>query len=740
VNDRNTTYFRYSQSPFSEYRSLVWGGSNAAEPTGNAPLIRTARNWTADWTAILSPSMTFNLRAGLARWEEQGGNSFGAGFNAAELGMSSALVSQFTRLQFPRFDFGSNAFQSIGSGNSVLALNPTDTYSLQPNMNAIVGSHTLKFGTEFRRYNDNSNNPGAATGVYRFDRNWTQARALQADAVSGNEFATFLLGYPSAAFADRNIDPSYRNHYYALFLQDDWKVTPSLTLNAGLRWDYESPMVERYDRQLSGFDFEAPSAISANVQGSPLRGAPSFAATGGQPRGAFRPDRNNFQPRIGAAWRVREGWVLRGGYGLYYLGQNERGAALGFSQRSDAVVSTDGSLRPAVDLTNPFANLPNGRLLDPVGVSLGAASFLGQGIPVNYFDRPLPSSHQFSFDIQRELPGNLLAEVGYVGNITRGLPLTTNVNVLPADQLGRRTSAGVIDTAWYNERVSNPLQGLIPNNVGLNGATIPRQSLLLPFPQYSNLTLNNLPIGRQRYDGLQTRLTKRFSRGLTFVSSYVWSKTLEQLTLLNPQDFVLSDVHATRLEKRSATETDVPHKFTFAGVWELPVGRGKAFGSALPGLAEAILGGWQLNANLALQSGWAIDYPNARQVQAGDARPTAEQRSQGYLFNTSLWTDPATGRLTQAQEQFTLRDFPTRFSNVRVPGYKNLDGSVSKNFAITEAARLQFRFEMVNAFNRPWFSRLASGGTDVTSANFGRLDVVQRNLPRFIKLGLNLMW
>lgn len=740
VNDRNSTYFRYSQSPFSEYRALVWGGSNAAEPTGNAPLIRTARNWTADWTAILSPSMTFNLRGGLARWEEQGGNSFGAGFNAAELGISPALVAQFTRLQFPRFDFGSNAYQSIGSGNSVLALNPTDTYSLQPNMNAILGSHTLKFGTEFRRYNDNSNNPGAATGVYRFDRNWTQARALQSDAVSGNELATFLLGYPSAAAVDRNIDPAYRSHYYALFLQDDWKVTPRFTLNAGLRWDYESPIVERYDRQLGAFDLNAASPLAASVSGLRLTGAPSFAAVGGQPRGAFRPDRNNFQPRIGAAWRVRDRWVVRGGYGLYYLGQNERGAALGFSQRSDAVVSTDGNFRPAVDITNPFANLPNARLLEPVGASLGTSSFLGQSIPVNYFDRPLPYSHQFSFDIQRELPGNLLAEVGYVGNITRGLPVNSNANVLPANVLGRRTAAGVIDAAWYNERVPNPMQGLIPNNAGLNGATIPRQSLLLPFPQYSALTLNSLPIGRQRYDGFQSRLTKRFSHGLTFVSSYVFSKTLEQLNLLNAQDLVLNDVQATPLEKRSATETDVPHKFTFAGVWELPVGRGKAFGSRLPGFAEAIVGGWQLNANLALQSGWAIDYPNAKQVQEGDARPTAEQRAQGYLFNTSLWVNPATGRLTPAQEQFTLRDFPTRFSNVRVPGYKNLDGSVSKNFPIAETVRLQFRFEMVNAFNRPWFSRLASGGTEVTSANFGRLDVVQRNLPRFIKLGLNLMW
>ena len=210
--------------------------------------------------------MTFNLRAGLARWEERGGNSFGAGFNAAELGISSALTSQFTRLQFPRFDFGSTAYQSIGSGNSVVSFSPTDTYSLQPNMNVIAGVHALKFSAEFRRYNDNSNNPGAATGIYSFNRNWTQQRALQGDAASGNEFATFLLGYPSAAYVDRNIDTAYRSQYYALFFQDDWKLTSRLTLNMGLRWDYESPLVERYDRQLGPFDFAAASPIDSAAQ------------------------------------------------------------------------------------------------------------------------------------------------------------------------------------------------------------------------------------------------------------------------------------------------------------------------------------------------------------------------------------------------------------------------------------------------------------------------------------------
>lgn len=742
INDSNTVYFRYSQNPFSEYRSVVWG-TNAAEPTGNAPLNRNGRNWTLDWTTILSPSMTFNLRGGLARWETSGGNSYGADFNPSALGFSSALVSQLTRYQFPRFDFGTssnNTYQSIGSGNSVRNSSPSDTYSVQPNLNMIRGNHSLKLGAEFRLYNDNTNNPGASSGVYSFNKNWTQANAQIADATSGNEIATFMLGYPTTGYAERNIDPAYRNYYYAGFVQDDWRLSPRLTLNFGLRWDYESPLVERYNRMLGQFYFGSASPIAAQATGLNLVGVPSFANVNGQPRGAFQTDKNNFQPRVGAAWHVAKSWVVRGGYGLYYLGQNERGDPTGFSQRTDAIVSTDSNQTPAVNLTNAFATLPKGQLLSPIGSSMGGASFLGQSINVNYYNRPLPYSHQFSFDVQHELPWNMLAEVGYAGNISKRLPVSSiNGNAIKAEYMGRTTSSGAIDTTWYTAVIPNPMQGLIPNNSSLNGATIRRQLLLTPYPQFSGLTINNLPIGGQNYNGLQTRLTKRFSQGFTFVASYSFSKTLEQLTMLNNQDLNLSNLDATRLENRSATETDIPHKFSFAGVVELPFGRGKKFGADMPKFADYLLGGWQLNANVTLQSGWAIDYPNAPQVQQGSAQPTDAQKAQGFLFNTDLW-NYSSGERVKPLPNYTLRTFATRFGDVRVPGYKNLDASVSKSFNIMEVAKLQFRGEMVNAFNHPWFSRLASGGTDVTNGNFGKMDVTQRNLPRFIKLVLVLNW
>jgi hypothetical protein len=733
INSKNNFYFRYGQNPFQEYRGLVWPERSVAESSGNTPLNRNGRNWTADWTSTLSPTTTFNLRAGLARWEEAGGNGYGTGFDPKQLGFSEALVGQFSVLQFPGFGLGSYA--QIGNGRPI-SPGTNDAYTLQPNLNHVAGKHFLKFGAEVREFRDNRANPGNASGFYNFGKNWTQARANTPDAVSGNELASFLLGLPTTASVDRGIDTAFKNRYYAMFVQDDWKVTSRLTLNIGLRWDYESPLVERYDRMLRGFDFGAAAPITA--AGLNLKGGVMFAGQGGSGRTAFNRDLNNIQPRVGLAYQLAPKWVLRGGYGLYYLGQNESGATQGFSRATSAIVSTDGNLTPAVNLTNAFSNLPGGRLLAPIGNSLGLGSFLGEGININYLDRTIPASHQYSFDVQHELPGNMLAEIGYVGNISRGLPVNSNINVIPTAEMGKRLPSGAIDTAYYTGQVTNPMRGLIPNNASKNGATIARQELLLPYPQYGQFNYNNLPIGSQRYDGLQTKLTKRYAQGLVFNASYSFIKVREKVSLLRTQDYNYGDPLGTPLEQRSAAQIDIPHKFAIAGVWDLPVGHGSKFGGNMNRAADMLLGGWQINFNVGIQSGWAADYVNAKPVREGSANLGSDATFARY-FDTSLWDD-ASGRRVSAISPFELRDFPTRFSDVRVPGYKNLDASLAKYFPITEKVRMQFRFEMVNAFNRPWFSNLASGAVDVTNARFGQLDPTQRNLPRFIKLALNLSW
>jgi len=737
VNSRNNVYFRYGQNPYSEYRGLTFitdpSQSNPAEPTGNAPLIRNGRNWTFDWTSTLTPRMTLDLRAGLNRWEETTGSTYGTGYDQRQMGVDPALLGQFTRQGFPNIGLGT--YQRMGT-DRLINYAANDAYTLQPNLNWVVGRHFLKFGAEVRRYNDNSLNPGLAAGAYTFDKNWTQAVSNRADATSGNEVATFLLGYPTTAYVDRNIDPAYVHFFYAGFIQDDWKLTPRLTVNLGLRWDYESPAVERYDRMVRTIDFQAASPLASQVQGMNLKGAVYFANYQGQPRGAFNPDRNNWAPRIGAAYRWKEKWVFRGGYGLYYLGQSATGPANGYSQRTNAVVSINNNQTPAVTTANAFALQPGGQLLPAVGNSEGTSSFLGQSIASDYLARTLPYSHQYSFDIQHELKWGMLIEAGYVGNQTRGLPLNTIVNYVPTSELGRRTSTGAIDTAYYNAQVPNPLAGKIPNNAALNGPTTARVNLMYAFPQFASGTqIANMPIGKQRYDSFQLKFSKRFAQGVTVLASYTIAKTLEQVALQNVQDLNLSDVGSTRLIKQPADEIDIPQKFNFTGVFELPFGKGRALANDVPKPVDWIIGGWQLDCNVTYMRGWAVAYPNAAQVASGSAK--IDNPAIPQWFNTALWND-ASGKRVPAQEPFTLRTFPLRFSDVRLPGYQNWDLAMAKTFPIYERLRLQFRFEAVNAMNHPWFTGMAS--VDVTNAQFGRLNPVQGNLPRFLKLGLNLRW
>ncbi|MCX6620967.1 MAG: TonB-dependent receptor, partial [Acidobacteria bacterium] len=377
INSRNNFFFRYNENPFQEFRNITFGFDNPAEPTGNAPLLRNGRNITMDWTSTLSPTMTFDLRAGLNRWEEAGGSTIGAGYDPKQLGIDPNLVAQFKAFQFP--SIGIEGYQGLGSS----AVNPgtRDTYSVQPNFSKVLGKHFMKFGVEGRRYNRGNYGGGQPSGQWSFNKNWTQANAFRADAVSGNGLATMLMGIPSGAYVQKNIDPYHSHYYWAGFFQDDWKLSPNLTMNVGLRWDAETGNYERFDRQINGLDWNAASPIASKVTGLTLKGAVQFANVNGVPRTLIDTDKNNFQPRIGLAYKLRNKWVIRGGYGLYYSGEDQIGSTNGFSRQTNAIVSLDGLVPlPGMKTANPYNGLPGGKLLDAIGSSLGASSFLGEGV------------------------------------------------------------------------------------------------------------------------------------------------------------------------------------------------------------------------------------------------------------------------------------------------------------------------------------------------------------------------
>lgn len=742
LNSRHRVSGRYGETPWVNYARVQWG-TNAAEPSGEYPSTRISRNWGYDWTWTVSPSTVFNLRAGLARYEGFSGNEFGRDFDPRQLGFPDRLVSQFVGLQFPRFNLVGNNYSPLGA-TQTSGYETQDTYSFQPNMQIVRGRQNWKFGAEIRRYHDNRIRPASAAGNYTFNRNWTQADPLRADALSGDSIATLLLGYPTSGFVDRNMDPSYRNNYVSLFFQDDWKVTSKLTVNLGLRWDYESPITERYNRQIRGFAFNETNPLQSQVQGVSVKGGLLFAGGDGTARQAFNRDRNNWQPRIGVAWQPIQNWVLRGGYGLFFLGQNAAGPDSGFSAQTALVASTDGNLTPAVTLSDPFpATLFPTGLLQAIGSSQGLRTFLGQGVGAQYLDRPLPYSQQFSFGVQRTLFGKWLIDAAYVGNLTSKLPVTVNQNFIPADELNRLP----VDqrSAYFNTAVNNPFRGLLPGSA-INGATVPRQALLTAYPHFSQVGISNVPVGGQSYHSLQMKGTKRYSNGFALQLAYTWSKTLERVTLLNAQDAALGQLTRTGLEQR-LVEFDIPHTFSWMGVYELPFGKGKKFLPNANKVANAIIGGWNLNAQYFWRSGQPIEFPNAPPNSAQSAKLSNAQRDQlaaqagrpDKKFNPFFdkWFD-TTLFPRQAQAPFTLRTFPTRFPDVRSPELVSWEISAYKEFRVRERVRFQIRADMQNAFDDVYFGRVVA--TSVTDPRFGQLNPAQDNAPRIVVLVAKILF
>jgi hypothetical protein len=744
ISDRSRVNFRYGQTPWLNYAKLVWG-NNPAEPSNEYPSTRVARNWGADWTYAFSPSVVFDLRGGLARYEGFSGNSFGVGYDPRALGFPSNLVAQFPALIFPRFNLGT--YSELGPENGY-SYETHDTWSLQPNVSLMRGRHFIKAGAEFRRYNDNLLRPGYSSGNFSFSSAWTQANPLQADSGSGNEFASFLLGDPSGGYVDNNINPAFRSHYYALYVQDDFKVSSRLTLNLGLRWDYETPRVERYNRQLRGFAFGQASPIAAAAKDSVnsancpacsvgLMGGLLFAGSSGDDRFAFEPKKMNFQPRAGIAYRLTSKMVLRGGYGLSYLGQSSNGSQVGFSRQTPIVTSTDGNLLPAASLSDPFpSSIYPGGLLQPIGSSLALATNLGQSVGAQYLDRPLPYSQQYSAGFQIELPGRWLLDASYVGNITRRLPVSLNMNYVPLDV---QESIPVNQrAAYFNAPIASPLAGLLPNS-GLNNATLTRAQLLYAYPQYSQVTVSDVPIGWQRYDSGQFKVTRRYSQGLTMTVALTLSKTYERVSVLNPQDVNLRDLTQSNLEKR-LTQYDVPRQLSFIGTYDLPFGKGRHFFSGANRYANGFFGGWTFSGVFMTHSGYPLPFPNAAPLVGKSAELTDDQRDalaqkagrSQYDPSYDVWFDTSIFPRVAGPAPYTLRTFPTRFPDVRGKPLNITDLSLYKEFVIKEKVHWQIRCDAHNAANFPWFAALDGNGANVTQPNFGHLRADIGNETRVI--------
>lgn len=694
IDDRNNLFFSAGKMPYIEVDGVLYPHS-PADASNENPLHRNFDRYVLDWTRTVSPTTVLDFRVGYVRYGSIAGNPLAIGFDNASLGISPDLVSQQRIAQFPRFTIG-GFYAPIGA-TSPKNDSSEDTQSYQANLSRSLGRHQLKFGAEFRIYNANTLSPAYGGGLYQFTKGFTQANPLVADSQSGDEFAAFLLGYPASGEMDLTIDPAFQSRYYAVFARDDFRLNKRVSFNVGLRWDYESPTEERYNRMVRGFAFDQLSPLASAIPG--LTGGLLYANSNNSY--AFNPDHNNIQPRAGVAVQLARDWVVRGGYGLYYMATFGGQPTTGYSATTPLVSSADGGLTPLVSLANAFP----GRLNQPIGSTQGLATNLGQAVSFNYLNRGAPWSHQVSFGVQHVFRTGIVAEATYSGNFTRGYPVSDELDSILKNQLGMPTS-------YYTQQVPNPLQGLLPLNPSRNGATVPRQNLLVAYPQFTSVMMNNIPVGKNDYNALQTRLAMRYSNGMTFNFGYVWSKTLEQMSFLNPQDINLQDLQSSKLEKRLA-QFDVPQRFTALWTYELPFGRNRFLGRNAKGFLDRLISGWQINIVSTIQSGFLAPFPNAPNLVPESAEIPSDQQTMFRAFNTSLFPTSAPNL------QYTYRTWPTRFPDVRLKALTNVDLGISKKTVIRDKVRFELRAEAYDATNTPWFNTLNAQGADVSSSQFG---------------------
>jgi hypothetical protein len=694
---------------------------NVATPdpgaVGTTPFRQTT--FALDHAITVSPTSIFNIKYGIARWyQERKTRSYG--FDQRSLGYGDSLVKQFQIPVFPAVSveqFGALGGQSyFTSGN--------DTHSLIGAWSKVTGRQTLKVGGETRLRRINFFLLGGGGGSFNFDRAFTRGpNPLQFYDNAGNGVASLLLGSPASGAVPIVSGVSAQNFYSAGYIQTDIHPTSRLTMNAGLRYETESPFTERYN-SINYFDRSLLSP-ARNSQFPDLRGGLVFASP--ENRYVWQRDRMNIAPRLGFAWSVAPKTVMRWGAGLFFAPAETSNVATafasnaGYSSSTPYVASVDGGLTPYRTLSNPH---PDG-LIQPVRNSLGASTFLGQGLAVWDDRQVMPVTYQWNFNLQRELPGQILVDAAYVGS--RGVHLAfknRQTNELDPQYLSLGTA--------LNQQVTNPFFGAI--NVGtLAQRTVTRRQLLLPYPQYTGVNVINQTIANSIYHSLQLKMDKRFSKGVSVLVAYTIGKLISDSnnTVSNNGGAANNPANTQNWynlrAERSLSEMDVSRNLVVSFVAELPFGPGKALFSGAKGLAAKVAGGWQINGITSHRSGLPLSM--SATIAGGGNRPNSTgqsavigtSRTRGEAlnkwFDTAAFLQPAS---------FTLGNVGRTLPDVRGPSLFGLDLSLIKNTKLSERAQLQLRFEYFNVTNTPPFGQ---PNTALGSGAFSRVQTTVL-LPR----------
>ncbi|MGH9340829.1 MAG: TonB-dependent receptor domain-containing protein [Acidobacteriota bacterium] len=698
------------------YEKIDWAFTNqlgTIADTDGRNIFIPRHNTFFHYTDALSASFLMDAKAGFT-YENEHWTVPAGDFDITSIGMPAELEA--TRQQSPLGDgFPSFSIGDIGSMGRADALgNPSTTGTASASFTKIYASHSLKFGYEHRVYRRNDWGTSNPAGRYSFNRGFTQGPdPLRSSAASGYGLASFLLGFPASASAGWRTDTTRSFHYDALFIQDDWKVAPKLTLNLGLRWEYEGALKDRFD-VMSNFDPNITSPLE--VPGLSLRGGLVYPGVD-VPRGLIDPSLKDFGPRFGFAYHALENVVVRGGYGIMYIPTTGDGPSTGFTISTPMVTSLDGGLTPVNDLSDPF---PDG-ILQPTGSSQGALTGIGGSVSGQLRDVQRGYSQQWNLTVQYAPWSDWLFESAWVANKGTRLHRGQTLNFLSEQALGLGSA--------LVQSVPNPFFGIIDTGP-LSGPTVPRQQLLLPFPQFTSVSGGFDFWGNSIYHALAMKVEKRFSRDYSVLMAYTASKMIDDGRVGGrPGSTAVGGVqnwNNLRAE-RSLSAEDIPQRLVLATMWDLP------FLRAGDSFIRHVLGGWQINSITTFESGRTISL--TAPVAGPGNRPNAVPGASAQVDNPTLerWFNTDAFAIPEA---FTFGNVARTLPDVRSDGLFSIDFSLFKTFQITEQSRLQFRAEAFNLTNTPTFD---TPGRSVGSATFGVVTATAFNpKPREFQFALRL--
>ena len=728
---------------------------------GQLPHGERSHTFALEETHTFTPNLLLDFRAIAAARADY---SFGgpAGFDPTTLGWSSSLVSQMGSAGASEFPvIQPSEFAEIGNNGSGQTV--SNSLSLFPTLTWVKGKHTFHTGLDLR-FMQSGNDIIGGGPYFWVDRQWTQSNyvASQWTNDSGNSFSSLLLGTPSSGNVSINTKVYWNQHYWAPFVQDDWKVSRRLTLNLGVRYDFNPAALERHNYGDYAFNTTATNPIDAEVNhallpgGETLKGGVTFLGVNGNPRAPYPLTKTNIQPRVGFAYGLDDKTVLRGGFGEMFRNPQPGANTLGYSIATQFNSTLDGGKTPYANLSNPYTSI-----LQPPGSSQGMLTDLGQGpwfLNPNY---KIPSFWSYSMGAERQFLQHDMLNISYVGSHSYNTDTSDNINHRSAAAYTQcNLDMGGLPSVCDNDYPTNPFQGIngFQGSSYYTANTIQAVNLTRPFPEFGDITEYQQNGGQSWYNSLQVTGLHKWSNSLTLHGTWTWSK------LMNQGGWTDSTY---RVPSRHLDGNDRTHRITLSGVYLLPVGRNRTFLANANRIVDGVIGGWELASLYVYETGhpWAVPgNPSEHYIHSAWV-PRHTDPSTGYIrgvaacaqqwqqpdkkHHPDLWIInqlPFNYSGTCSQPDFSVlpeygENTNTVYTGIRVPSDEQFDSNLSKNFSILEGMNLQLRLEAFNVLNHPLWQENYQGSAQDT--NFGTIEKgpwAQSNLPREVQIAVKLMW